>query len=111
MKNTRSQMKDKKNYSRKLKSGICDGFCCDATFRGLQEWYKAKFEKLGWMILAKERGMNDKVMEYQNSIKRLEKSIEHKLQYHTKDSDRKDDLKIMLENVAVLKQHVDKDFQ
>ena len=99
----------KMNISRK--NNICKRFCCEATYYGLQEWYKMKFEKLGWMILAKERGMEDKVMEYKNSLNRLEKSIEHKLKYHTKDVDRKDDLKIMLENVAILKEHVEKDFQ
>lgn len=99
----------KMNTSRK--NGICKGFCCEATHNGLQEWYKMKFERLGWMILAKERGMNDKVIAYKNSLNRLEKAIEHKLKYHTKDVDRKDDLNIMLENVAVLKEHVEKDFE
>ena len=107
-------MASKRKYHNKMnksrKSGMCQGFCCEATHHGLQEWYKMKFEKLGWMILAKERGMDDKVMEYKNAVNRLEKAIEHKLKYHTKDIDRKDDLKIMLDNVAVLKQHVEKDF-
>ena len=101
--------RNKVNTSRK--NTICKDFCCEATHNGLQEWYKMKFEKLGWMILAKERGMNEKVMEYKNSLNRLEKSIEHKLKYHTKDPDRKEDLNIMLENLTILKQHVDKDFQ
>lgn len=100
--------RNKMNTSRK--NTICKGYCCEATHNGLQEWYKMKFEKLGWMILAKERGLNEKVIEYKNSLNRLEKAIEHKLNHHTKDTDRKEDLKIMLENVAVLKEHVEKDF-
>ena len=104
---SRRRNTNKMNTSRK---NICKGFCCEPTHEGLQEWYKMKFEKLGWMILAKERHMNEKVMEYKDSLTRLEKAIEHKLKYHTKDVDLKDDLKIMLHDVAILKQHVEKDF-
>ena len=105
---SRKRNTNKMNTSRK---NICQGFCCEATHNGLQEWYKMKFEKLGWMILAKENGINEKIFEYKNSLNRLEKAIEHKLKYHTKDIDRKDDLKIMLHDVVVLKQHVEKDFK
>ena len=105
---SRKRNTNKMNTSRK---NICQGFCCEATHHGLQEWYKMKFEKLGWMILAKENGINEKIFEYKNSLNRLEKAIEHKLKYHTKDIDRKDDLKIMLHDVDILKKHVEKDFQ
>jgi len=105
-----SKRRHHNKMNRSRKTTMCSGFCCEATHHGLQEWYKMKFEKLGWMILAKKRGMNDKVMEYKNSVNRLEKAIEHKLKYHTKDADRKDDLRIMLENVEVLKEHVEMDF-
>lgn len=80
-----------------------------ATFHGLGEWYKAKFEKLGWMILAKEHGMYDKVSEYQNSLKRLHKELERKMK-SVRDKDKKDDLLIMHRNVAILIEHVNKDF-
>jgi len=105
---SRKRNTNKMNTSRK---NVCKEFCCEATHHGLQEWYKMKFEKLGWMILAKENGINEKIFEYKNSLNRLEKAIEHKLKYHTKDIDRKDDLKIMLHDVVVLKQHVEKDFK
>jgi len=79
------------------------------TYDGLHEWYVAMFEKLGWMLLAKRNGWNDKVMTYINSVQRLEEAIisKHK---HIKEADRKMDLKIMLDNVKVLKEHVHKDF-
>jgi len=79
------------------------------TFHGLQEWYKAKFEKLGWMILAKRDGYMDKVMTYQNSLKRLQIAIDDKIK-EMRDKDKKDDLMIMKENVETLLEHVKKDF-
>jgi hypothetical protein len=79
------------------------------TYHGLHEWYVTMFEKLGWMLLAKRNGWNDKVMTYINSVQRLEEAIlfKHK---HVKEADSKMDLKIMLDNVKVLKEHVHKDF-
>lgn len=79
------------------------------TRHGLHKWYVAMFEKLGWMLLAKNNGWHDKVMTYKNSVHRLEEAILYK-HNHTKDPDHKTDLKIMLENVHVLKEHIDKDF-
>ena len=67
------------------------------------------FEELGWMVLAKERGMTDKIMTYKHSVNRLQQAIEKRLK-NTRDHDRKEDLKIMLENVCVLCDHIDKDF-
>ena len=86
------------------------GTCCEATFHGLHKWYQNKFEKLGWMILAKEHGYNDKIAEYKSSIHRLKQAIEHKMT-HVKDSDRKHDLMIMHHNVMILIDHVNRDFQ
>jgi hypothetical protein len=67
------------------------------------------FEKLGWMLLAKNNEWNDKIITYKNSVNRLEEAIifKHK---NTKDEDRKMDLIIMLENVNILKQHIRVDF-
>jgi hypothetical protein len=83
--------------------------CCEATFHGLNEWYKAKFEKLGWMLLAKKYGMTDKIMAYQNSIQRLHLAIEQKIHY-IHDKDKKEDLKIMKNNIEYLLDHIKADF-
>ena len=76
---------------------------------GLNHWYKEEFEKLGWIVLAHNRGMMDKVIMYKSTIKRLEEALEHKLT-HLHEKDRRDDVNIMLHNVKILKEHVDKDF-
>lgn len=83
--------------------------CCDATFHSLHHWYKSKFEELGWMILAKEKGLYDKVTTYRHSIQHLHHSIERKIR-DMKSPDKKADLKIMLANLMVLEEHLKKDF-
>jgi predicted ATP-binding protein involved in virulence len=84
------------------------GECCDMTFHGIHHWYKHMFEHLGWMILAKDRGMTDKTTTYLNSLKRLKMAIEQKLK-STRDHDKKEDLKIMHHNVCILMEHAEKD--
>lgn len=84
------------------------GECCDATFHGIGHWYKRLFEELGWMILAKNRGMTDKTAVYVSSIKRCKMAIEQKLE-NVRDSDKKDDLKIMHHNICILLEHAQKD--
>lgn len=79
------------------------------TCHGLHKWYVSMFEKLGWMLLAKRNGWHDKIDTYKNSVHRLEEAIVNKHK-HTKDTDRKIDLEIMLKNVQVLREHVHSDF-
>jgi hypothetical protein len=81
----------------------------DMTIHALNKWYEAMFEKLGWMILAKDKGYNDKIRTYITSVHRLRDSLEHKVR-HVKESDRADDLRIMHQNVLLLINHVEKDF-
>ena len=81
-----------------------------ATIYGLQEWYVAMFEKLGWMVLAKSKGhMNDKIVSYKLSLNRLEEKIRCKIKT-TFDIDKQTDLRLMLQDVRILIDHVYKDF-
>ena len=77
------------------------------TFHGLHHWTKHTFEHLGWMVLAQERGHNDKIMCYKNSLKRLRESLENELKV-MEDNDRRRDLEVLLENVEILQNFVNK---
>ena len=82
----------------------------EATFHGLQEWYKKKVEKLGWVVIAHHKGNMDKVKCYLSGLERLKLSIEHKMK-HMHDTDKKHDLEIMHENIMVIMDHAKKDFE
>ena len=71
------------------------------TMNGLNHWFEAKFEKLGWMALANEHGHNIKVASYLQSISHLKECLKDKINA-VHDVDRKDDLKIMLEHTSTL---------
>jgi hypothetical protein len=84
------------------------GEYCDTTFHGLTHWYKHMFTHLGWMILAKDRGMIDQTSTYLNSMKRLKNALQHKIK-SMREHDKKEDLKIMLHNLCILCKHAEKD--
>jgi hypothetical protein len=86
------------------------GECCKVTMAGLQHWYVEMFEKLGWMILAKSKGMTDKINTYRNSLYRLKMALEQKMT-SVNNTDSKNDVVIMLDHVNVLIRHVEKDFR
>jgi len=94
----------------RMKTRKIPGKCCTTTYKGLQQWYKSVFEQLGWMILAKDRGMKDKVSVYVNSLYRIHMAIQQKIET-TVDPDRKQDLVIMETNIKVLLAHVQKEFK
>ncbi len=84
--------------------------CINTTpMQGLTQWYKDAFEKLGWMVLAKSLGgMEDKVSSYVISLGLLEDKLRCRIKT-TKDSDTREDLRIMITNVNLLRLHVEKD--
>lgn len=84
------------------------GEYCDTTFHGLNHWYEHMFKHLGWMILAKDRGMVDKTSTYLNSLKRLKTALQHKVK-STREHDKKEDLEIMLHNLCILCERAEKD--
>ena len=77
------------------------------TFHGLHKWYEAKFEKLGWMVLAKEKGYDYKLEAYKLSLDDLLKSIEHVMAEY-EDNDRKHDLQVLHDNTRCLQDFVEK---
>jgi hypothetical protein len=87
-----------------------EDICHETTFHGLNDWMKCKFEKLGWMVLAKHKGYKDKTNCYLNSINRLKIAIEDKMN-HIHDNDKKEDLEIMLHNVKILQEHAKRDLK
>lgn len=78
-----------------------------ATTCGLHKWTCHLYETLGWMTLAKSKGYNSKVVAYKESLGHLITSLQNKIK-KIKDPDTKEDLKILLENVMLLKQNVAK---
>jgi hypothetical protein len=79
----------------------------DATFHGLNCWYKYLFEKLGWMLLAKSYGHQIQIDAYKNSVNELISHLQSKKK-SLKDADRKKDIQILLDNSKILKSHVDR---
>ena len=79
------------------------------SLKGLNDWHDHEYRHLGWMVLSKNNGVNDKVKAYKNSVNRLLKAVEQEMREpHSKD--RLHDLKILHKNVKVLQKHVQKDF-
>jgi hypothetical protein len=81
----------------------------ETSMHGIQHWHDGLFERLGWMILAIERGYEDKIVGYRLSIQRLKCAIEHKMK-DTRGHDRKTDLQGLFNNLCVLEKHVAQDF-
>ena len=111
---TKTKTKSSRKHMRKTRKHMSDSYhmnpdCVDATFHGLGHWKKHMFEELGWMVLAQSYGMTDKVAVYKRSVERLKCALETKLK-HMKDSDKREDLRIMHHNVCILMDHVQTDF-
>lgn len=79
----------------------------EATFNGLECWTKHMFEKLGWIVLAKNHGHIYKVTSYKKSLGMLKRSLEEKIKA-TQEQDRVSDLKILHRNVTILIGHVER---
>ena len=75
------------------------------TYDGVYNWYRAKFEKLGWMVLAKAKGDMYKVNAYKKGIQSLLRSITH-LMKESADLDRQHDLLVLHMNTKCLHDYV-----
>jgi hypothetical protein len=94
---------------RTLKNRKIPGKVGDVTLKGINRWFKSVFEQLGYMILAKSKGMTDKIQVYINSVHRLKQAIEDK-KTKVYDADKVEDLRIMSAHLDVLLKHIHKDF-
>ena len=81
----------------------------DVTLKGINRWFKSVFEQLGYMVLAKSKGMSDKINVYINSVHRLKQAIEDK-KTKVYDADKVEDLRIMSTHLDILLKHIRKDF-
>ena len=73
-----------------------------ATMSQLNSWFKAMYEKVGWMVLAKAKGMGHKVDEYKKNLRHLVESIEHVMHEYT-NLNRIHDLKVLHMEAGVLR--------
>ncbi len=80
-----------------------------STSQGLTKWYIHLFEKLGWIVLANKEGMKFKVDGYKQSIASLKDKLLCKIDTMI-DIDKRTDLMIMLNNVNILQNHVNRHF-
>jgi DnaJ-domain-containing protein 1 len=80
-----------------------------ATFFGMETWLKKLYEKLGWMVLAKNRNYKSKISAYKAEIERYKRAIKNAFREY-QDPDRVRDLKMMEEKIHILEDHVRRDF-
>ena len=80
-----------------------------ATFIGMDNWLKKLYEKLGWMVLAKDRNYRGKITAYKAEIERYKKALKKAFRDY-QDPDRLRDLKMMEEKIHILSDHVNNDF-
>jgi len=66
------------------------------------------FDRLGWMILDKSKGMTEKISNYKHNIERLHTAIIQKKE-NTHDIDKINDLDLLLKDLEVLIEHTKKD--
>lgn len=74
---------------------------CHTTIHGLNEWSRAMFEKLGWMVLASNEGRTMTIRGYLDSLKYLIKCIGEK-EKALQDVDNKTQMKELKESVRIL---------
>lgn len=82
----------------------------EVTIAAMYPWYKATFERYGWMVLAHHYGVTDNVTAYKKTLDRLCDTLCEKLKT-VHDEDHKADLTIMQKNVEILIRHAKRDFK
>ena len=76
----------------------------EATMNGLVMWHTRLFEHFGWMIMAKAKGDGYKVKNYKKNIRDFIRTAAKSLKEY-QDGNRKRNVRILLKQVMVLKNH------
>lgn len=76
-----------------------------STMHGVQKWYKHMSQKLGWMVIARGKGYDDKVAMYKKSLSHLLETIDHIAEEYT-DADRLHDLNVIRMDAEYLYDYV-----
>lgn len=111
-KTLKGKTKKSKTLSRKTmkrKTLTIKGCAHDPTYLSLLLWYNSSFEKFGLMFLEKHNGYSDKVSSYKTDVMRLRDCISKKHSNMNAPS-KKEDLRIMLDNIEVLIKQIHKNF-
>jgi len=77
----------------------------EATFQGLHCWYKHIFQSLGWVILAKAHGKQEKVNNYLKCVQEFINSVDWKIINGHLSPSHQQDLEIMKSKVETLRQN------
>jgi hypothetical protein len=76
------------------------------SYHSLNNWYKYLFEHLGYIILAKEHNMIDKIMVYSRSLEKFCIEVDDYINKNSKIADdKKNDLIQLKSNVLILKNY------
>lgn len=72
----------------------------------LTYWFNAMNDRLGWVVIAKAKGLDYKVTAYKRSLKRLIQTIEHVMAEY-RSHNRKHDLGVLLIQTKALQEFTD----
>jgi hypothetical protein len=97
------------NKKRQKSKSVKESCKFPAATAGLMKWYFHLYEKLGWMILAKHQGMVLAMEFYKRAITVLKERIICKID-SVRDYDKRNDLRVILNNVIVLEKYVNTNF-
>jgi len=77
-----------------------------STMNQMTYWFRTMNDRLGWVVIAKAKGLDYKVTAYKRSLKRLIQTIEHVMAEY-KSHNRKHDLGVLLIQMKALQEFTD----
>ena len=91
----------KRNHKNSTKKHIPKEQCKHNSRQGLQMWFQHSNTHFGWAVLAKAKGIMDKVKSYKTSLHRLDCALDYAINT-THDPDSRHDLEVLKMDLAPL---------